>query len=98
MTHRVDPTQAAAEERAGLVVWRTLLVAAALALVGVLLPSESGEPLEIAAIAIVIAIPLVRVAWLIKRWSALRDMKYVWWAVLLLVLVVIGPALAFFGN
>ena len=41
---------------------------------------------------------LVRVAWLIKRWSTLRDMKYVWWAVLLLVLVAVGPVLAFFGN
>ena len=98
MNTRVDPTQAAAEERLGLVVWRTLLVAAALALVGVLLPSEVGEPIEIAAIAIVTAIPLVRVAWLIKRWSALRDMKYVWWAVLLLVLVAVGPVLALFGN
>lgn len=97
MTHRVDPTQAVAEERAGLVVWRILLAAAALALVGVLLPTEIGEPIEITAIAIVTAIPLVRVAWLITRWFRLRDMKFVWWAVLLLMLVAVGPALAFFG-
>lgn len=98
MTNRIDPTQALAEERAGLLVWRTLLASAALALVGVLLPTEIGEPIEIAAIAIVTGIPLVRVAWLIKRWSSLRDMKYVWWAVLLLALVAVGPVLAFFGN
>lgn len=98
MTNRIDPTQAFAEERVGLLVWRTLLAAAALALVGVLLPAEIGEPIEIAAIAIVTGIPLVRVAWLIKRWSSLRDMKYVWWAVLLLALVAVGPVLAFFGN
>ena len=98
MTNRIDPTQAFAEERAGLLVWRTLLAAAALALVGVLLPAEIGEPIEIAALAIVTGIPLVRVAWLIKRWSSLRDMKYVWWAVLLLALVAVGPVLAFFGN
>ena len=98
MTSRVDPTQARAEERAGLVVWRVLLSAASLALIGVLLPSDIGKPVEIAAISIVTAIPLLRVAWLIKRWSSLRDLKYVRWAVLLLVLVAVGPVLALFGN
>jgi hypothetical protein len=98
MSQRVDPTQAAAEERAGQLVWRALLFGAGLALIGVLLPSRSGRPLEIVAIAIVTAIPLLRVAWLIKRWTNLQDMKYVWWAVLLLVLVAVGPVLAFLGN
>ena len=98
MTSRVDPTQARAEERAGQVVWRVLLLAAGLALIGVLLPSDIGKPVEIAAISIVTAIPLLRVAWLIKRWSSLRDLKYVRWAVLLLVLVAVGPVLALFGN
>jgi hypothetical protein len=90
---RVDPSQALAEERVGLVVWRTLLVASGLALVGVLLPYRFGKPFEILAIAVVTAIPLVRVAWLIKRWRAIDDMKYVWWAVALLALVAIGPLL-----
>jgi hypothetical protein len=35
--HRVDPTQAGAEERVGLAISATLLVAAVLALVGVVL-------------------------------------------------------------
>jgi hypothetical protein len=98
MTPRVDPTQALAEERAGLLVWRTLLFACALAFIGVVLPVRFGKPLEIAAIAIVTAIPLVRVMWLIKRWSVLRDMKYVWWAVVLLVLVAVGPVIALLGG
>lgn len=98
MSQRVDPTQAAAEEKAGLVVWRTLLFGAGLALIGVLLPSRFGKPLEIAAIAMVTAIPLLRVVWLIRRWTSLRDMKYVRWAVLLLILVAVGPVLAFLGN
>lgn len=98
MTTRVDPTQAAAEEQAGQLVWRTLLFAAALALVGVLLPSSIGKPVEIASISIVVAIPLLRVVWLIKRWSSVRDTRYVRWAILLLVLVAVGPALALFGN
>ena len=50
------------------------------------------------AIAIVTAIPLVRVGWLIKRWSSVRDTRYVRWAILLLVLVAVGPVLALFGN
>ena len=94
MTPRVDPTQALAEERAGLLVWRTLLVACALALIGVVLPVRFGKPLEIAAIVIVTAIPLVRVMWLIKRWWGLHDTKFVWWAVALLALVAVGPVLA----
>jgi hypothetical protein len=98
MTTRVDPSQAVAEERAGQLVWRTLLFAAALALVGVLLPSRIGKPVEIASISIVVAIPLLRVVWLIKRWSSVRDTRYVRWAILLLVLVAVGPVLALFGN
>ena len=98
MSQRVDPTQAATEEKAGQVVWRALLLGAGLALIGVLLPSRFGRPLEIAAIAIVTAIPLLRVVWLIRRWTNLRDLKYVRWAVLLLLLVAVGPALAFLGN
>ena len=94
MSQRVDPTQAAAEERVGLLVWRALLFSGALALVGVLLPSRIGKPLEIAAIAIVTAVPLLRVAWLVKRWMAIGDATYVRWAVLLLLLVAVGPVLA----
>lgn len=94
MTSRVDPTQALAEERAGLLVWRVLLAACALAFVGVVLPVRIGKPLEVAAIVIVTSIPLVRVMWLVKRWWGLRDTKYVWWAVALLALVAVGPVLA----
>ena len=73
-------------------------VVVALALVGVLLPSRIGMPVEIASISIVVAIPLLRVVWLIKRWSSVRDTRYVRWAILLLVLVAVGPVLALFGN
>lgn len=98
MTPRVDPSQALAEERVGEIVWRVLIGSAVLALVGVILPSRIGRPLEVVAIAIVTAIPLVRVGWLIKRWWGLRDTKYVWWAVVLLALVAVGPVLALLGN
>lgn len=95
---RVDPTQASAEERLGLVVRNVLVGVAALALVGVLLPVSLGEPIELAAVALVIAIPFGRVMWLMFRWRKQRDQRFVRWAMLLLALVAIGPMLALLGN
>jgi low temperature requirement protein LtrA len=92
--HRVDPTQAGAEERVGLAISATLLVAAVLALVGVVVPGDWGTGLATAAIAIVTAIPIVRVGWLVKRWAGQRDTKYAWAAVVLLALVAVGPVIA----
>ena len=92
--HRVDPTQAGAEERVGLVISGTLIVAAVLALVGVLVPGGWGTGLAAAAIVIVTAIPIVRVGWLVKRWAGQRDMKFAWAAVVLLALVAVGPIIA----
>ena len=92
--HRVDPTQAGAEERVGLAISGTLIVAAVLALVGVLVPGEWGTGVAAAAIVIVTAIPIVRVGWLVKRWAGQRDTKYAWAAVVLLALVAVGPIIA----
>lgn len=93
-THRVDPTQASAEERVGLVISVALIVGAVLALIGVLVPGDWGVSLATAAIVVVTAIPILRVAWLVKRWLGQRDTKYAWAAVLLLVLVALGPVIA----
>ncbi len=95
---RVDPTQAAAEERLGVKIRNVLMSVAILALVGVLLPARFGEPIESVSVALVIAIPFGRVAWLVSRWWRQRDFRFVRWATLLLVLVAVGPALAFFGD
>ena len=92
--HRVDPTQAAAEERVGLAISATLIVAAVVAFVGVVVPGDWGAGLATAAIVIVTAIPIVRVGWLVKRWAGQRDTKFVWAAVVLLALVAIGPIIA----
>jgi hypothetical protein len=85
---RVDPGQATAEERAGRTVQWVLAVA------GLVVGGRTGKVLEWSAVAVVIAIPLVRVAWLAVRWSRLRDWRYVAVAVLLLVLVAVGPIVA----
>ena len=96
--HRVDPTQAGAEERVGLAISGTLVVAAVLALVGVMVPGGWGTGLATAAIIIVTAIPIVRVGWLVKRWVGQRDMKFAWAAVVLLALVAVGPIIAFIQH
>ncbi|MFM2182984.1 MAG: hypothetical protein RJB61_1278 [Actinomycetota bacterium] len=88
----VDPTQRVAEERAGRVISRVLLVAAVVAAVGLIAPW--GDPLALAAIVVVGAIPIARVAWLAWRWARIRDMRYMWAAVMLLVLIAAGPVIA----
>lgn len=88
----VDPTQHAAEERVGRVISRVLVVAAVVAGVGLIAPW--GDPLAWAAIVAVGAIPIARVAWLAWRWARIRDMRYTWAAVLLLVLIAAGPVIA----
>ncbi len=95
---RVDPTQATAEERLGAMIRTVLIGVAALALVGVLLPVNLGEPVELLAVALVVAIPFIRVVWLVTRWWKQRDFRFVRWALLLLMLVAVGPVFAFFGN
>jgi hypothetical protein len=89
---RVDPTQAAAEETAGLVTARSLIVVAVLCAVGVVVPGATW--VAAAGIGIVTAIPLVRVAWLAVRWARIRDARYALVAVALLVLVAVGPVVA----
>ena len=91
---RVDPGQAAAEERAGRTVQRVLVVVAVLAVAGLVVGGGTGEVLQWLAVAAVIAIPLVRVAWLAVRWSIQRDWRYVAVAIMLLVLVAVGPIVA----
>ena len=95
---RVDPTQATAEERLGELIRTVLIGVAVLALVGVLLPVNLGEPIELLAVALVVAIPFIRVVWLVTRWWKQRDFRFVRWALMLLMLVAVGPVLAFFGN
>ena len=88
----VDPTQHDAEERLGNVIVRVLYVAAVVALVGLVVPN--GDPVAAVAIAIVAAVPILRVAWLVWRWARLRDRRFMGAAILLLVLIAAGPVIA----
>jgi len=90
--HRVDPTQAAAEERVGAWMARALVAIAALAGLGLVLPG--GGWLDGAAILAITALPIARVAWLARRWWAIGDRRYAAVAIGLLGLVALGPLLA----
>lgn len=92
-TGRPDPSQGAAEERVGRAIQALLVVVAVLAAAGAAL-GHDGHALEWSAVATITAIPLVRVAWLAVRWARQRDWRFVASAVLLLVLVAIGPVVA----
>ena len=89
---RVDPTQASAEERIGILVSRSLIVVAVLALIGLVVPGASW--VAGVSVGFVTAIPVLRVVWLIFRWLRIRDMRYAWAGVILLALIAVGPALA----
>lgn len=60
-------------------------------------PGDAGRALATAAVAIVIAVPLLRVAWLVLRWSQERDPRFIAAGVGLLALVGLGAALAAAG-
>lgn len=93
---RVDPGQAAAEERLGELIWRVVLAVAALAAAGAAIPG--GRWLDGVAIGVLVAIPLARVAWLAVRWWAIRDRRYALAAAVLVVLVSVGPIVALLAG
>lgn len=72
--------------------WVTRILLAA-AVIGVLAPSNIGTSIQIAVVATAIAVPLVRVAWLIHRWRQEQDWRFVWLGLALLA-VIAGGAFA----
>lgn len=78
-----------------------LRVAAAVAFgaaaAGLLLPGALGDAFAIAAVVVVTATPLLRVGWLIVRWSQERDWRFVAIGVGLLAVVSLGALAALAG-
>jgi hypothetical protein len=93
---RVDPTQHLAEERLGRVISRVLVVVGILAAASLIIPD--GEVVGWVAVGIATAIPVARILWLAVRWARLRDRPYVLAAIILLVLIAVGPAVAWFSS
>lgn len=73
---------------------RVVLVAGLLTLV---LPDAAGIAVATAVVAVVIATPLLRVAWLVWRWHQEHDQRFVTIGVVLLAVIATGAALAALG-
>ncbi|MCA1846064.1 MAG: hypothetical protein LC792_23300 [Actinobacteria bacterium] len=69
-------------------------VAFGAALAGVFLPDPVGPVASATAVAVVIAVPLIRVAWLAIRWYRRGDRRYAAVAAGLLLIVGAGSLLA----
>lgn len=76
--------------------WVTRLLLA-LGVGSAILPGASGRALAVAAVSVVIAVPLLRVAWLVLRWWQERDRRFLLAGVALLCVVAAGAVLAALG-
>lgn len=73
---------------------RVVLVAGLLTLV---LPGVAAMAVATAVVAVVIATPLLRVAWLVWRWHQEHDQRFVTIGLVLLAVIGSGAALAALG-
>lgn len=76
--------------------WVTRLVLA-LGVLSAVVPGTAGTALAVAAVAMVVAVPLLRVAWLVFRWWQEDDSRFVLAGAGLLAVVAAGAALAALG-
>ena len=70
------------------------IAALVLGVLGATLPDDAGTATATAAVGVVIAAPLVRVAWLSGRWLRKGDVRFAALAVVLLGVVGTGVAIA----
>lgn len=71
-----------------------LVLALLLALGGVVLPGDAGRYSGVALVAILVAVPVVRVAWLLVRWVRRGDPRFAAAAAALLAVVAVGAVAA----
>lgn len=64
-----------------------LVVVVVLSLLSVVLPGRASRGLGIATVAVLVAVPLVRIVWLALRWVLKRDYRYAAAAALLAIIV-----------
>lgn len=72
---------------------RVLMAVAVLAALGAFLPGAAGRAAAWAAIAVLMATPLARVAWLGRRWFRRGDPRFGWVAVGVLAVVMVAALL-----
>lgn len=68
-----------------------------LAVASMVLPGEAGDVIGVAMVAVLVAAPAVRVAWLARRWLAKGDRRFAVAALLLLVVLAVGATIALAG-
>lgn len=76
--------------------WLTRVVLV-VALIGGFAGGPVGRALAATAVAIVVAIPIARVVWLVGRWQHERDTRFVIAGIVLLITVGAGALLALLG-
>lgn len=76
--------------------WTTRVVLAA-GLLTLVLPGTAGVAVATAVVAVVVATPLLRVAWLVWRWHQEHDRRFVTIGLVLLAVIGAGAALAAIG-
>lgn len=76
--------------------WLTRVVLV-VALFGGLIGHEVGRVLAVAAIGAVVAAPLLRICWLMFRWTQEHDRRFVLTGALMLAVVATGAILAALG-
>lgn len=91
---RIDPGQAGREAAVGRLVGKVVLLAAFLGGVGVVLGDGLGDLLAGIAVGVVVALPLLRVMWLVATWRRQRDSRFVVLGLVLLGLVAVGFVVA----
>lgn len=69
----------------------------ALGLLSAVLPEDAAIAVATTAVAAVVAVPLVRVLWLVHRWRQEHDRRFVGVGLALLGVVAAGAALAALG-
>lgn len=73
---------------------RVLLV---VAVASAVVPGRGGTVLAVGVVGVVVATPLLRVGWLVLRWTQERDWRFVVLGLALLAVVGIGAGLAAAG-
>ena len=77
-------------------IWLTRVVLVA-GVLGAVLPGVAGTAVATGAVAAVVAAPLLRVAWLVFRWTQERDRRFVVLGSAVLAVIAVGAALSAAG-
>jgi hypothetical protein len=90
---RIDHEQLAAQRVLARINGFVVVAITVAALVGVLLGGPSGKVIDGVVIVVLCIVPWLRVVWLVARWRAIGDSRFVIVGVTLLTLTVVGVAL-----